>query len=64
VLIASTAPALVLFHHGYLRCCLEKYSFDNIEDNESRFSHISNAAIQKKHPDFKEKKEDSIWTME
>jgi len=34
-----------------------------LDDHNERCAHLTNAAIQKKHPDFKMYKEDTIWNM-
>ena len=63
-LVARTEPtALVYYGPGYARLSLEQFTAgdDKIGDN---FVHLTNAAIQKKHPDYKEKKEETIWSME
>jgi len=64
MLIASTKPLFVLFHHGYCRLCLNDYSLDvNEKDELDKLAHITNNAIQKKHPDYTNLKETSIWSM-
>ncbi len=64
MLIASTKPMFVLFHHGYCRLCLNDYSLDvNEKDELDKLAHITNNAIQKKHPDYANLKETSIWSM-
>lgn len=37
---------------------------DNAEDVNQKFTHLTNAAIQKKHPDFEKDKENTIWSVE
>jgi hypothetical protein len=35
-----------------------------MEDEGNRFTHLTNASVQKKHPDFKKEKENTIWSLE
>lgn len=62
MLIAKAAnPALVFYHEGYCRLSHEKFEmgrFDNLQ------MHLTNAAVQRKHPDHKEKGEETIWAMD
>jgi len=37
---------------------------DQIEDEGNRFTHLTNASVQKKHPDFQKEKENTIWSLE
>eukprot|EP00357_Protocruzia_adherens_P016339 CAMPEP_0115017808 /NCGR_PEP_ID=MMETSP0216-20121206/28364_1 /TAXON_ID=223996 /ORGANISM="Protocruzia adherens, Strain Boccale" /LENGTH=753 /DNA_ID=CAMNT_0002388749 /DNA_START=129 /DNA_END=2390 /DNA_ORIENTATION=+ len=65
MLVASCEPYLVLFSDGYFRLSLEPYTLANFSEGKSaKTTHLTNAAVQKKHPDFKEKKEDTIWNLE
>jgi len=66
MLVACTKPWLVMTHTGYARISLEEYSTDNFktDDKKVRAAHLTNAAIQKLHPDFKLKKEDTIMDMD
>ena len=45
VLIASTQPYLILFHHGYLRLCIEDFKLSDIEDPTQKFTHITNVSV-------------------
>eukprot|EP00762_Andalucia_godoyi_P002287 ANDGO_07586.mRNA.1 putative alpha-tubulin polyglutamylase Ttll1 len=58
--IASVKPALVFYHEGYCRLSHCEYSADDLENP---MVHLTNAAIQRKHPEHKEKGEDTIWTF-
>lgn len=53
----------LFYHPGYVRRSIVEFdmSEDKIGDN---FVHLTNAAIQKKHPDYKAKFEETIWSME
>jgi hypothetical protein len=43
----------------------ERFLFlENVENEEDRYIHLTNAAVQKKHPDFKKEKENTIWSIE
>jgi len=63
VLIASTKPLFALFNHGYCRLCLKDYSSDLDGIKFDKYAHLTNNSIQKKHPDFANFKEESIWSM-
>ncbi|CAD8171547.1 unnamed protein product [Paramecium pentaurelia] len=64
VLIATTRPLFVLFQHGYLRLSVDKYNVEDMDDEKNRYKHLTNAAIQKKHPSFNQSKESTIWSMQ
>ena len=50
------------YHKGYVRRSIVNFDMgeDKVGDN---FVHLTNAAIQKKHPDYKDKFEETIWSM-
>lgn len=66
MLVACTKPYLVLTHTGYARLSLEEYSIDSFGtgSKEEKATHLTNAAVQKVHPLFKDKKEETIMTMD
>ncbi|CAD8180002.1 unnamed protein product [Paramecium octaurelia] len=64
VLIATSRPLFVLFQHGYLRLSVDKYNVEDMDDEKNRYKHLTNAAIQKKHPSFSSSKESTIWSMQ
>ncbi|CAD8175107.1 unnamed protein product [Paramecium pentaurelia] len=64
VLIATSRPLFVLFQHGYLRLSVDKYNVEDMDDEKNRYKHLTNAAVQKKHPSFIQSKESTIWSMQ
>lgn len=65
VIIACTTPLLVFYHHGYLRLSLQDYCLNEKSTDESeRYTHLTNAFVQKKHPNFHLLKENTIWSMQ
>jgi len=51
-LVARTAPHACYFHMGYVRRSMCAYS----DDYSNQFVHLTNAAVQKKHGEYKAKK--------
>ena len=64
VLIANAKPLVALYHEGYLRLSLRDYDPNVLTGKEGRIIHLTNAAVQKKSPEFKDKKEETIWSMD
>jgi len=62
VLVASTKPLFVLYHHGYVRLSLNEYDSD-FSGKLNTITHLTNNSVQKKHPDYYINKEKSIWSM-
>ncbi|XP_056158219.1 protein polyglycylase TTLL10 [Lampris incognitus] len=60
LLIACTAPYMVFFRHGYVRLTCDLY--DPTSNNLS--IHLTNQYMQKKNPQYKTLKEDTVWSME
>ncbi|XP_048838869.1 protein polyglycylase TTLL10 isoform X5 [Brienomyrus brachyistius] len=60
LLIACTTPYIVFFRHGYVRLTCDIY-----DPNSSNLStHLTNQYMQKKNPQYKVLKEDTVWSME
>ena len=65
VLIATTKPFLVLFHHGFIKMSLDKYKIDkDVEDKMKKFMHLVNLHIQKKHQNYSRDKEKTTLDMD
>lgn len=63
--IACTKPYLVLTNPGYVRLSLEDYKPEfSLETKEGRARHLTNAAVQKHHPNYKKERESSILAVD
>lgn len=51
------------YHPGYVRLSLEDFTMDESRLGDN-FVHLTNASIQKKHKDYKERGLESIWSFE
>ena len=61
VLVVATKPHFVaVFRGGYVRLSLSAFSLEDVGD---RFVHLTNAAVQKKHPEYKQHGEEAIKSM-
>mmetsp|Transcript_40100 Transcript_40100/g.115697 ORF Transcript_40100/g.115697 Transcript_40100/m.115697 type:complete len:662 (+) Transcript_40100:45-2030(+) len=61
-LIARTEPALWYFRPGYCKVALEPY---DTQDLDNRFAHLTNACVQKSHPQYRElHRGKHIWSEE
>ncbi|XP_054031667.1 inactive polyglycylase TTLL10 [Dryobates pubescens] len=60
LLIACTAPFLVLFAQGYARLTCGHYD----PASEDLTVHLTNQYMQKKHPLYSQLKEETVWGME
>jgi hypothetical protein len=59
-LVARTEPFLWFFHPGYCKVSLEPYEGAALDN---RFAHLTNACVQKTHPDYKEHRGEHIWSL-
>jgi len=66
MLIACTKPYLVMTNSGYVRISLEDYTTEGFGEGKKgeKMIHLTNASVQRGHPEFKNKKEDTILSME
>ncbi|XP_057303640.1 protein polyglycylase TTLL10-like [Hydractinia symbiolongicarpus] len=60
MLIACSQPYLVYYHHGYVRLSCVPYSNDTLDIH----AHLTNQYVQKKHPSYSEKKEDTVLSFD
>lgn len=63
MLISCTKPYLVLYNDGYCRISLNDYNLDDFNTKEGKITHMTNNSVQKKHPEYKERKEETIIDM-
>ena len=66
MLIACCKPYLILTNSGYARISLDDYITHNFGVNNStteKTIHLTNAAVQKYHPNYNKLKESSICSM-
>lgn len=64
MLVARSDPGYLAFYHpGYCRFALMPYSYDHADAGDP-FVHLTNASIQKKHPNYQERKEMQTLTPE
>jgi len=63
MIIICTKPYFVVYNEGYCRISLHEYNLEDFNTKEGKITHMTNASVQKKHPDYKEKKEDTIIDM-
>jgi len=75
MIIICCKPYFVFSHPGYARISLEDYSSESFGTTEttedgktsdwrSRAIHLTNLSIQKKHPEFRDRREEVAMTME
>lgn len=60
MLISSTDPFIVFYHHGYIRLTCVPYSTDSLDLH----IHLTNQYVQKKHHLYAEKKEETVLCFE
>jgi len=63
MLIACTKPYLVLYNPGYCRISLNDFNMDDYNTKEGKITHMTNNSVQKKHPEYKDRKEETIIDM-
>lgn len=66
MVIICAKPYFVYSHPGYTRISLEQFHCDDFGDKtqEARIRHLTNLAIQKKSPKWKDNKNDTVTTWE
>ncbi len=64
VLIASANPLVVLFHPGYLKRSLVEFDKAVLVGDQAKMMHITNDGIQRKSPDYKERRAETVWSMD
>ena len=63
-LIACTKPFIMLYSEGYVRISLHDYTLDDFDTKEGKITHMTNNAVQKKHPEYKARKEETIISLD
>lgn len=63
MLIACSKPYLVLYNEGYCRISLNDFNLEDFNTKEGKITHMTNNSVQKKHPEYKDRKEDTIIGM-
>jgi len=64
MLVANTTPYLVLGHNQfYARLSCENYTTDE-NRREDRFVHLTNVAVQRKHPDYSNQRNEIVWSRD
>lgn len=64
MIICCTKPYLVLFNHGYWRISLNEFNLEDYNTKEGKITHMTNNSVQKKHPEYKDRKEETIISIE
>jgi len=64
MVINCTKPYLVTFNEGYCRISLNDYTLDDFNTKEGKITHMTNNSVQKKHPEYKTRKEETIIDMQ
>lgn len=62
-LVARTEPHLWFFHPGYCKVALDPYDLSqDLNDDRARYSHLTNACVQRTHPDYRNFRGQHIWS--
>lgn len=64
MLIGCVKPYLVLYNPGYCRISLNDFTLDDFNTPEGKITHMTNNSVQKKHPEFKDRKEETIIELD
>ena len=66
MVVISARPYFVYSYPGYARISLMPYTVENFAEktNEARMTHLTNLAIQKKHPNFKDLKNQATLAVD
>lgn len=66
MVIICSKPYFVYSYPGYARISLNEFTNASFGDKtqDARCTHLTNLAIQKKHPDFKNKKEETTMSSD
>ena len=64
MLISCVKPFVTFFNEGYVRLSLNDYNMEDFDSKEGKITHLTNNSVQKKHPDYKQLKADSILSID
>jgi hypothetical protein len=62
MIVVCMKPYLVLYQPGYVRLSLNPYTTEDF--GKDKLTHLTNNSVQKNHPDYKNLKEKSIYSVE
>jgi hypothetical protein len=63
MIVACQKPYLIMANKGYVRLCLDDYDTSKFSQKDKKI-HLTNNSLQKKHPEYKERKEESIMSVD